>query len=146
MRNNKIIRKGIKKLLTQLNEKKKISISFGPLSTKEIVDLKLKTGLNLSGYHRILDNYSINHTLKNHGNNELELKRGQIGVTEKDFLLIPQIVKTENIIYGGLSNTKTDLIIYEKQIGSVYYYLEEVRKGKKQIILKSMRKRKPPKK
>ncbi|HFG0565250.1 hypothetical protein [Flavobacterium psychrophilum] len=105
--------------------------------------LKLKTGFDLFGYKRIIDRSSIKHTIKEHGNINTEFKRGQIAVTEKDFKLVPQIVKSENVIYSGKSKAGIDCVLYEIIIENTYYYVEEIRTGKKELCLKSMYKRKP---
>jgi hypothetical protein len=37
-----------------------------------------KTGLNVAGFMRVLDNYGVRHTIKQHGNPTQEARRGQI--------------------------------------------------------------------
>ena len=120
---------------------KKLELSI--IETAEAKKLKIKTGLELNGYKRIIDKFGINHTLKEHGNEKTEKARGQLPITNEDFELIPQIVKTENVIYSGLSKTGLDCILYEAIIDDVYFYVEEVRKGRKELCIKTMYKRKP---
>ncbi len=120
---------------------KRIKINNIEQSQAEL--LFLKTGLNFSGYIRVMDKSGIKHTLKKHGNEKTEISRGQIFVTNKDFELIPQIVKSENIIYAGKAKNGADCILYEYIIKDTYFYVEEVRKGKKELCLKSLYKRKP---
>jgi hypothetical protein len=120
---------------------KKVEINI--IDETEANFLKAKTGFDLLGYKRVIDKSSINHTIKNHGNAKTEASRGQIAITEKDFELIPQIVKSENIIYSGKSKLGLDCILYEIVIKDTFYYVEEIRKNKKELCLKSMYKRKP---
>ena len=105
--------------------------------------LELKTGFKLSGYKRIIDKFSINHTLKNHGNIKTEALRGQIAITDEDFELIPEIMLSKNIIHTSKNNMGNDLILYEAIIENTFYYVEEVRKGKKELCTTTMYKRKP---
>ena len=74
---------------------KKVSINI--VDELEATILKAKTGFDLLGFKRIIDKSSINHAIKEHGNAKTEASRGQIAITKKDFELIPQIVKSENV-------------------------------------------------
>jgi putative DNA methylase len=105
--------------------------------------LELKTGFKLLGYKRIIDKFSINHTLKNHGNVKTEALRGQIAITDEDFELIPKIIISKNIIHTSKNNMGNDLILYEAIIENTFYYVEEVRKGRKELCMTTMYKRKP---
>ena len=120
---------------------KKVSIST--ITVSEAKTLKAKTDLDLNGYTRIIDKFGINHTLKEHGNEKTERPRGLIPVTKEDFEFIPEIVKSENVIYSGKSKLGLDCLLYEAIIDEIYYYIEEVRKGKKELCIKTMYKRKP---
>lgn len=120
---------------------KKVQINI--IEEQEAKILALKTGFDLLGFKRIIDKSGINHTLQLHGNEKMEQSRGQIAVTVKDFQLIPDIVKSENVIYSGKSKLGLDCILYEIVIQDTYYYVEEIRNGKKELCLKSMYKRKP---
>lgn len=103
------------------------------------------TGLEItSEYNHIIDRSSINHVIRKHSDKESEDNRGQIAITEQDFERIPEILNNPDDIVGG-SQTKAGLeaITYIKEIedGS-FIYLEEVRTGKKELCLTTMRKMK----
>jgi hypothetical protein len=126
--------------------------SKNPINAKVLINLideveaeilEIKTGFKLFGFKRIIDKFSINHTLKNHGNVEIENKRGQIAITDVDFELVPQIVKSQNIIYVSKNKMGNDLILYEAILNDTFYYVEEVRKGRKELCMTTMYKRKP---
>ncbi len=119
----------------------KLQISY--IDEKEAEILELKTGFKLFGFKRMIDKFGINHTLKNHGNIEIESKRGQIAITDIDFELIPKIVKSQNIIYVSKNKMGNDLILYEAIVNDTFYYVEEVRKGRKELCMTTMYKRKP---
>jgi hypothetical protein len=122
-----------------LNSKLQISI----IDELEAEILEIKTGFKLIGFKRIIDKFGINHTLKNHGNVEIEKRRGQIAITEKDFELVPEIVKSQNIIHVSKNKIGNDIILYEAIIKETFYYVEEVRKGRKELCMTTMYKRKP---
>ena len=119
-------------------------VNLGKLNSNDVKLIKLKTGLDLTGYSRVIDKSSINHTIKFHGNKTTELKRGQIAISEKDFELIPQIIKSENVIYSGKNDLGNDCILYEAIINDLIFYIEEIRKGRKHLCLQTMYKRKKP--
>ncbi len=112
------------------------------VTAKEAELIKLKTDLEVKGYQHIIDKSAINHTLKHHGKAEQEKLRGQIAVTQDDFLLIPEIFKTDNIIFTGKSRQGRDCILYQAEFDNVYYYIEEIRDGNKHLAMQSMYKRK----
>ncbi|MCU0469344.1 MAG: hypothetical protein MUF58_12155 [Arcicella sp.] len=95
-------------------------------------------------FRRTVDNYAIIHTHNQHGQESREQSRGQIAITKEDYLLIPNIVKSPDAIHlGEKSNIGTDLIQYEKEIDGVsYFYVEEVRKKRKSLSMKTLFKRK----
>ena len=124
---------------------KHLIVSLGKLTKAEAAKIKVKTGKEVTGFERIIDNYAVKHTLKVHGNIAKEKLRGQIAIEPDDFKLIPEIVKTENIIYAGKNHIGRDVILYEKKIGLLYFYAEEIRNSKKQLALNSLWKRKAKK-
>lgn len=121
-------------------------VKLGQLKPHEVKRIQDITGFNLEGYERIVDRFAVGHTLKVHGDQEGEALRGQIAVTEADFLKLPRIIKSENIIYAGKNKRGQDCLLYEATIGNIFYYVEEIRKGRKQLAMVTMFKRKPKKK
>lgn len=95
-------------------------------------------------FKRTVDNYAIVHTHNKHGQESKELSREQIAVTTEDYLLIPVIVKSPDYInLGEKSNIGTDLIKYEKEINGIcYFYVEEVRRKRRSLAMKTLYKRK----
>lgn len=57
--------------------------------------------------------------------------------------LIKLQLKTDNIIYSGKSKTGNDSILYEYIENNIFFYVEEVRTGRKQLCIKTLYKRKP---
>jgi valyl-tRNA synthetase len=129
--------------MTDKSSKNKV-LHLGKLESDEIELLKLKTNLDFSDYSRVIDKSGINHAIKQHGNEKRETSRGQLAITKNDFELIPEIVKSENVIYSGKSKIGMDCILYEAYFEDVIFYVEEVRTGRKQLCLQTMYKRKKP--
>lgn len=113
---------------------------------EEAKALSEATGLDIvEGYTHKVDAAAIRHTLKNHGNPAKEAARGQIAVTEGDFLHIPDIVRSPDSKpqYLGKSDGGLDVIGYEKRIDSeTVLVVEEVRVKRNQLAFLSMRKHK----
>lgn len=123
------------------SENKKVQISI--VDEQESNIIKLKTGLSLIGFVRVVDKFAINHTIKKHGDAVQEKLRGQIAITNEDFELIPKINKSKNIIHLSKNKFGNDVLLYEAVIKDTFYYVEEVRTGKKELCMTTMYKRKP---
>jgi len=119
------------------------------------IRIKQNTNYDLSGFWVSLDTNAINHTLKQHGNENVEKLRGQIVVVKNDFSLIEKVViEADNICLAGKSSIGNDLIIFEKNIEQITYFMVfEIRKiviSKKQkyklnrLALQTLYKRKTP--
>lgn len=124
------------------NQLKTIELHF--LELDELLFLKeLLTDIK-KPFKRTIDNYAIIHTQNKHGLGSKEISRGQIAVTIDDYLLIPSIVRSPDIItFGEKSSIGTDLIKYEKEINGIcYFYVEEVRMKRKSLAMKTLYKRK----
>lgn len=116
------------------------------ISEKESERIEIATGICLLGYERIIDYSGIIHTINKHGNPIIENQRGQIAVTEKDFLLIDIICKKPDSISLSLKKNRRGMkvIVYQKLIGETYYYLEEIRVRRKKVAMENMYKKKAP--
>ncbi len=123
---------------------KQHKLVLGGLSEKEIKELGEQVGLDLADYQRIIDNFGIKHTLKEHGDPKKEALRGQLAVNHEDFEKILAIVADPNQIHTGeKSRLGKDLIQYSKNLeDALYFYVEEIRTGKKELALQTLYKRK----
>lgn len=135
----------IKQLIEELKNDKSAFLRYEirELSEKEIQQIKEATGFDLSGYTRTMYSYGVNHAFKKHGNPKTEESRGQVAITEEDFELIPQIVANpDSIEFGEKNDLGNDLIKYSKIIGNQLFYVEEIRNGRKEVVLQTLYKRK----
>ena len=116
---------------------------LGGVSKNNIDAVKQKTGIDLTGYERVIDSSGINHILKHHGDEAVEAKRGQIAITRDDIAHIPEIVESpDDIKYVGTNEKGLRVIRYQKNINGIIYYFEEVRGGKKNVAPNTLYKRK----
>jgi hypothetical protein len=103
-----------------------------------------QTGFNLDRFTRVLDNYGVRHTMKQHGDPARELKSGQLAVTFEDFGLIPLITgEPDNVYADGKNRIGRDVIVFAKVINGIgYRHVEEIRGKHKLVATDSMRKKK----
>jgi hypothetical protein len=117
--------------------------TLGVLTEAEIELIKEKTGIDVSGYTRIIENYGVLHALKHHGNKKEEELRGQIAITPEDFEKIPEITKNPDAVNNvGKSKRGGIVIQFIKRIENLFFYDEEIRINKKELATKSLYKRK----
>jgi hypothetical protein len=125
------------------NPSQNIRELLGGVSKNNINAVKQKTGIDLTGYERVIDSSGINHILKKHGDEVAEAKRGQIAISKDDIAHIPEIVESpDDIKYVGKNKQDLPAIRYQKNINGEIYYFEEVREGRKHVAPDTMYKRK----
>jgi hypothetical protein len=121
-------------------------ITVSELSKQLIEEVEQIIGEDISEYKRIIDNYAINHVLKKHGTGNEHL-RGQETVEITDFSLIPEITENfDDLKDGGMNKINNHTIKYEKNLQKGnYIYIEELRKGRKELSMQTMYIKKPTK-
>lgn len=69
--------------------------------------------------------------------------RGQIPITEDDFMLIPYIVSSYEYYYVEKNRRGQGVIVYSKTMSDVnFFYVEEIRLGRHELAAVTMYKRK----
>ena len=102
--------------------------------------LSEQSGISIEHYKFSIDVYAIKHILKNHGVPEIEIPKGQVAITDKDFKLIQDVLENPDLVfYDGKNKLGKDVFQFQKMIGDKYIVIKEVRTGKKQLALNSMR-------
>lgn len=107
--------------------KNNLFFDFALVKVQDASILKQLTAQNFIGYRHTLDSSGIIHSLK-HAN-----------ITMSDILLIPYIINSYDVMGVGI---KEGTIVYKKQIVNEYFYVEEIRKGRKKLAIKTLYKRK----
>lgn len=120
---------------------RRILLSLGPVQNAALI--LEKTGLNVTGFTRILDNYGVRHTLKQHGDPIKEARRGQIAVTLEDFGKIGLITtEPDDIFSDGTNKIGRQIIVFVKLMDGIgYWHVEELRGKHKLVATDSMRKK-----
>ncbi|MBD2751753.1 PBECR3 domain-containing polyvalent protein [Spirosoma validum] len=129
----------IKESLRQsLPENKQIILGTVPDSI--VQQVVIECGIDLTNYMFTIDTYAIRHIMKSHGNPQKKEARGQKAITTDDFELIYQIINDSDVVfYDGKNRIGREVIQFQKRIGDRYIILKEVRNGRKQLALNSMR-------
>jgi hypothetical protein len=115
-------------------------ISLGLISEETCRIIKEESGIDLQEYNVSVDMYGIKHILQGHGDKKRENSRGQESVTQEDFELVSQIINyPDNVFFDGTDKFGRDCFQFQKQLNHKYILMMEVRTGKKQFMLKTMR-------
>ena len=102
-----------------------------------------KTGLDVFGFERLLDNFGIRHAFKHHGNDETEEARGQIGIKPIDFERIALILEMPDFIkLDGKNRLGNDVLVFQKNLEARYFFVAEIRTGRRLLALQTFYKQK----
>lgn len=96
---------------------------YKPVQKKVEYFVKKERNLSLNNFVHSVDISGIKHALK-HKN-----------INASDILLLPLIVSEFDLI--GFGKTP-DTIVYKKEIGDHYFVVEEIRKGRKKLTMKTL--------
>ena len=69
-------------------------INFGVFPNFQAQEINAKTGIKVNGASKFLTSSGIIHAIKGHGDDKEESKRGQKGITDSDFELIPEFCQS----------------------------------------------------
>lgn len=99
-------------------------INFGTFPNFQAQEINGKTGIKINGAIKHLTSSGIIHTIKRHGNESEESKRGQKGIIDSDFELIPLILSDPDAVSKGIITSRGDQsIVFVKKINFVEYYV-----------------------
>ncbi len=120
-----------------------VKIALSKPAEKQLADLQ-NLGIDVDdSYVHTIDNFSIVHAFRKHGNAKIEELRGQIAIADADFDRIPSIIEAYDGIGLDKNDRGQDVIKYAKTFeDGVTYYFEEVRVGRKELSMATMYKRK----
>ena len=108
----------------------------------ELMELAAKHNIDLTGYKHVIETSGIQHSEKRHG----KQSEDRTPLSLEDYLLVPYIIKErDKVEMSPQKDVKhhNRVLIYTKQIGDTYYYVEEVRMKNKSLAFKSLWKRQP---
>lgn len=113
-------------------------INFGSVSNYQAQTIAASTGVVVRTGMKILSNYAVNHTFKRHSvENEHREGRGQVGIIDSDFELLPDILNNPDQIVRGTdgSRGKKALKFSKKYSKGIYTAVITVVPGKNGIRL-----------
>ena len=106
----------------------------------ELLKLAAQHNIDLTGYKHVIETSGIQHAEKRHG----KQSEDRTPLSLEDYLLVPYIIKErDKVEMSPQKDVKhhNRVLIYTKQIGDTYYYVEEVRMKNKSLAFKNLRKR-----
>lgn len=119
----------------------KVSETIGLVSDK-FAALASQYRYDIKGYSHTIDNFFVNHALKQHGDKEAEEKRGNVAITYSDICNIFSVyTHPDYIVFGTKTKTGNPAIVYVKNIGDSTIFVEDVRSGKKDLAAQTLYKK-----
>ena len=106
----------------------------------ELLELAARHNIDLKGYKHVIETSGIRHSINRHGKQSKDREPLSI----EDYLLVPFIIRNRDRVHISTTVTKqheTKVLVYEKQIGLDYYYVEEIRTGRKSLAFQTLYKR-----
>ncbi len=106
----------------------------------ELLELAARHDIDLTGYKHVIETTGIQHSVNRHGGRSNDREP----LSLEDYLLIPFIIRNRDKVSVSTTMTKrheANVLVYEKQIGLEFYYVEEIRTGKKSLAFHTMYKR-----
>lgn len=117
----------------------KLFSDFAVVSKETVEAVKRSTGLDISGWSHSIAESDIRHIMKRHGDEASQEKLGQRAVTKADFEKLPEILSNfDSIQYEGLNNEHHHSFIVRKKLNGEIYCAQEVRTGRKKLVVKTM--------
>lgn len=119
----------------------KVSETIGLVSDK-FAALASQYRYDIKGYSHTIDNFFVNHALKQHGDKEAEEKRGNVAITYSDICNVFSVyAHPDYIVFGTKTKTGNPAIVYVKNIGDSTIFVEDVRRGKKELAAQTLYKK-----
>ena len=119
----------------------KVSETIGLVSDK-FAALASQYRYDIKGYSHTIDNFFVNHALKQHGDKETEEKRGNVAITYSDICNVFSVyTHPDYIVFGTKTKTGNPAIVYVKNIGDSTIFVEDVRRGKKELATQTLYKK-----
>jgi len=106
----------------------------------ELLKLAAQHDIDLKGYKHVIETSGIQHSINRHGKQSKDREPLSI----EDYLLVPFIIRNRDKVHISTAVTKqheTKVLVYEKQIGMDFYYVEEIRTGRKSLAFQTLYKR-----
>ena len=119
-------------------------VNFGNIPNFQAQKINQIIGIKVNGAKKVLTAYGVRHILKEHGNNAAEIERGQRGITNADFELIPEILLIPDKIEKGKIVERNKQSMYFIKKLKYEYFVAVILEGKNEglrLVVKTMYKK-----
>jgi hypothetical protein len=110
------------------------------VSPQVALRIKNATGIDVSGFKHSIDKSEMNHAKNRHSDAKVEQSRGQVPITNADFLMLPEILENPDSIRSiGKDKIGRETIVFEKLVeqNNIITY-EAVLTGKKELAFQTL--------
>lgn len=117
----------------------KLFAEIAPVSQTVADQVAAVIGEDVSGWVHGIDESAIRHIIKRHGDQAVETTRNQIAIQPEDIENISLVLnEPDSVEDGGKTSDGTKTVILKKKIGDELLCLQEVRKGRKKLAVKTL--------
>lgn len=112
---------------------------FAKTSNETVLFISENFNIDTKDWLHSIGESDLRHILKQHGNDEKEQKRNQRAVTKQDFLNLKEIVSNpDRIELGEVNSQGMQSVIYVKKFDDEIFCVQEIRNGRKKLVVKTM--------
>lgn len=117
----------------------KLFSEIAPVSSSVADQVAAVIGEDVSGWVHGIDEAAVRHIIKRHGDQSIETTRNQIAIQPQDIANISLVLDDpDSVEDGGKASDGTKTIVLKKKIGDELLCLQEVRKGRKKLAVKTL--------
>ena len=96
---------------------------FGFIPNWQAQEINMETGVKVNEVTKVITDHGILHAIKQHGDDAIEKPRGQKGITDADFDLIPKIVADFDSVQKGNTKGGNKGLLFIKKINNINYHV-----------------------
>ena len=117
------------------NKKNTDKLYLGKLPENTAFRIEQETGMNVRNFNVILPSERVRHIIRQHGNQEREILRGQKGVTAEDFSLLEKVIADpDRIIFDQTTDSyQRPVVRLEKDLGNIVVTAQAITEGNKTL-------------
>lgn len=107
-------------------------VDLGIISTELAENIAQNCKINVENHVFTVDNYGILHAISEHGMEQMEELRGQIGLKKADFSILEQLIReVDSVELEGENSLKNPILVFETMLEKHYFSVWEVRTVRK---------------
>jgi hypothetical protein len=115
---------------------------LGRVSDSNVRAVADQAGIDVHGYSRIWEQSAIRHVDNRHGPSSQAVRLGgEMAITAEEMARYREIVDAPDRVTQSTTDRGAPSLWYEKKLGDWYYYVEEIRLGRRTLALTTMYRR-----